>query len=215
VSERALSDARRRVVDHLKLQAPARPRELAEALGLTEAAVRQHLQALEAAGLALPAKTSTGARGRPSMAWSLTAEADALFPDRHGELTVGILEAPRSALGEKGLEKVVAARTRQQVELYRSVVPRTGSLRSRVEALAEQRTREGYMAEVVQEKRGQFLLMEHHCPICEAARSCLGLCSSELEVFERVLGEDAHLERTEHLLSGARRCVYRIRKAGS
>jgi len=56
-----------------------------------------------------------------------------------------------------------------------------------------------------------LLLIEHHCPICEAAEACAGFCRAELGVFRAVLGDDVSVERTEHLLSGGARCAYRIR----
>ena len=48
-------------------------------------------------------------------------------------------------------------------------------------------------------------------PICAAASSCQGFCRAELQMFRTLLGEKAEVERVEHLLSGARRCAYRIR----
>ncbi len=71
-------------------------------------------------------------------------------------------------------------------------------------------TAEGYMAEVVQEKPGRYLLIEHHCPICDAAKCCQGLCRAELDVFRKTLGRGVTIERIEHLLSEGDRCVYRI-----
>jgi predicted ArsR family transcriptional regulator len=59
---------------------------------------------------------------------------------------------------------------------------------------------------------GGFLLVENHCPVCAAARTCQGLCASELEVFRRVLGPDVTVERSDHILAGARRCAYRVSK---
>ena len=56
-----------------------------------------------------------------------------------------------------------------------------------------------------------LLLIEHHCPICEAAEACAGFCRAELGVFRAVLGDGVSVERTEHLLSGGARCAYRIR----
>jgi len=38
-----------------------------------------------------------------------------------------------------------------------------------------------------------------------------GLCRSELALFRAVLGPGVEVERTEHILAGARRCAYRIR----
>jgi len=211
--EPALSDAKRRLVDLLKRLGPSSAARLARELDLTAVAVRQHLAALEEAGLVSAAAPSpAGARGRPSARWTLTDEAARLFPDSHGELTVGLLDAMRDAFGEKGLERVVRARGDRQVERYREHIPRSASLAKRVEALAARRTAEGYLAEVVREKPGVYLLIEHHCPICEAARSCQRLCGSELDVFRAALGDDAEVERTHHLLSGDERCVYRVRK---
>lgn len=84
-------------------------------------------------------------------------------------------------------------------------------LAERVGALAGARSAEGYMAEVTSEPDGSLLLIEHHCPICAAARHCQDFCRSELDIFQRVLGPECSVSRSEHLLSGARRCVYRIR----
>ena len=60
---------------------------------------------------------------------------------------------------------------------------------------------------------GSLLLLEHHCPVCEAASVCQGLCRSELELFQAALGDDVEVERVQHLLSGDQRCAYRIRAA--
>lgn len=87
-------------------------------------------------------------------------------------------------------------------------------MRDRVARLAELRTREGYMAAWTEEADGSFLLVESHCPICAAATVCQGFCRSELDIFRTVLGPDARVERSEHLLAGARRCAYRIEPVG-
>ena len=86
-------------------------------------------------------------------------------------------------------------------------------LGDRVRALARVRTMEGYMARAKRQRDGSFLLIEDHCPICAAAQACQGFCRSELEVFQAALGADVSVTREEHLLSGARRCAYRIAPA--
>ena len=82
-------------------------------------------------------------------------------------------------------------------------------LAKKVKTLAKIREAEGYMAEVEQVEGG-FLLHENHCPICVAATSCQGFCKSELRLFQEVLGEQAEVKRESHIVSGARRCTYRI-----
>ena len=69
------------------------------------------------------------------------------------------------------------------------------------------------MAEVTPEGHGQYLFIENHCPICAAAATCQGLCREELSLFRAVLGDKARVERTDHILAGARRCAYRITPA--
>jgi predicted ArsR family transcriptional regulator len=209
--EVVLSIGRRRILDRLKLGGPATPAELAAELNLTQAAVRQHLDGLEAEGLVSVSDERTGAPGRPAGRWRLTRGAQQLFPDRHGELTAQLVGAIREVAGEETLNRVIDFRTRAQQRDYERVISEAGeSLIARAEALAKARTAEGYMAEVIGDD-GDLLLIEHHCPICEAAESCAGFCRAELGVFRAVLGEDVSIERTEHLLAGAPRCAYRIR----
>jgi predicted ArsR family transcriptional regulator len=57
---------------------------------------------------------------------------------------------------------------------------------------------------------GSMLLIENHCPITSAAKSCNLLCRSELEVFKTLLGPAVSVERVEHLMQGDRRCAYRV-----
>jgi predicted ArsR family transcriptional regulator len=122
----------------------------------------------------------------------------------------------RALFGEKGLNKLIAAREQENEAAYRAALAGVDAgasqpLTSRVQALALARDAEGYMAETEIRPDGSLLLIENHCPICAAATSCQGFCRSELQVFQRVLGDDCAVERAEHLLSGARRCVYLIR----
>jgi predicted ArsR family transcriptional regulator len=209
-----ITPARQRVLEILKLEEPATAAGLAAELGLTEAAVRQHLGALEAVGMVSPGGPVTRRPGRPAATWSLTEAGRRRFPDRHGELTVQLVDAIRGALGDAGLARVIDARTDDQLRGYRTALRAAGdTIRARVDALAAQRTVEGYIAEVTDDGHGGYLLTEHHCPICDAAKSCLGFCTAELRLFADALGDDVHVERTEHLLAGGRRCTYRITPA--
>ena len=211
-----LSVAKRRVLEHLKRSGGATAGEIAEALDITEAAVRQHLDALTERGLVESrsrARTKLG-RGRTPGEWVLTTEAGSQFADRHGQLTVELLGAIRDALGTEGLDRVIDSRAEQQLEAYREVVPAPGTatLEARVGALARQRTAEGYMADVHGDDDGDgVVLVEHHCPICTAATACPGFCRSELELFRDTLGPGVTIERTAHLLAGDVRCAYLIR----
>lgn len=208
-----LTDAKRRLMERLKTLDSATAPELAAEFGLTDTAVRQHLDSLEAAGLVARAAAPPIGRGRPPVRWHLTDLASELFPDRHGDLTAELLTAIREQFGEAGLQRVLDARATMQLDHYRAALPDAGtSVRVRARRLAELRTAEGYMADVLPPVRGDasVILVEHHCPISGAAGACQGLCLAELDVFRAALGPGVRVERTQHLLSGDRRCAYRI-----
>ena len=172
-------------------------------------AVRQHLYALQKEGL-VTYQEEARPMGRPAKLWHLTPAADRFFPDRYAELTLGLINSMKAAFGEAGLDRLLEVRTREQISAYRAIVPQTEPLQQRLEALAQQRTEEGYMAEVVAQADGTFLLAEKHCPICAVATACTGLCRMELEIFQAALGEEVTIKRIEHILNGDHRCVYRV-----
>lgn len=212
-----VTDAQRRIVDRLHRADGATAGDVAVDLGLTPAAVRLHLDRLAELGLAAAdAPAPNGGRGRPAQRWRLTELARSLFPDRHAELTVELLDLLREELGEEGLERIVARRAERQASAYAAELARAGDdAAARAARLAELRSAEGYEAEVVPAPDGDgLLLVEHHCPVCDAAATCQGLCRGELEAFRSALGDGVEVEREQHLLSGDARCTYRIRVRG-
>ncbi len=204
-----LTDTKRRILDRLKRVDSLTVPVLATAFGLTETAVRQHLDSLEVAGLVERALTAPSGRGRPPISWRLTTLGAATFPDRHGDLTTELIGALRSSLGDDALEQVLEQRATKQRDQYRESISPSDTIAVRVITLAKCRMGEGYLAEAV-ETDGGFTLIEHHCPIASAARECNGLCRTELDVFRAVLGDDVVVERTAHLLNGDKRCAYSV-----
>ncbi len=202
----------RAIVHRLKQEGPLDAQQLAEHLHLSAMAVRLHLYALQAEQL-VTYEEQPRPRGRPAKLWRLTPAADRLFPEGYAELTLSLLSSVGEAFGKAGLGRLLALRTRQQIAAYRRQMAGQSSLPGRLKALAALRTDEGYMAGVIREPDGAYLLVENHCPICAAAVACTGLCAKELEVFQAVLGEDVVVTRTEHIVAGARRCAYRVAPA--
>lgn len=202
--------SRRAILDLLKQEGPRDARSLAEQVGVTAMAVRQHLYDLAEQGLVTYDEQARPI-GRPAKLWRLTAAADSFFPDGHADLTIGLIDAMKAAFGDPGLDRLLQVRSAEQATAYRKSMARARSLRGRLEALARIRSQEGYMADVSAESDGGYLLVENHCPICSAASACTGLCAAELAVFQEVLGDQVEVERTDHILAGARRCAYRVR----
>jgi len=202
---------RRAIAKLLKTEGPIDSAQLAQRLGLTAMAVRQHLYALQREGLVTSEERPVPI-GRPAKFWRLTREADHLFPEAYAELSVALIDSVKDAFGEEGLERVLTSRcARQRVDYGKRIRPQA-PLARKLDELAKVRSEEGYMAEVRTEDDGSFLLVENHCPICAAANACQGFCSTELDLFSSVLGPDVSVERAEHIVKGDSRCVYRVKK---
>jgi predicted ArsR family transcriptional regulator len=200
---------RRAIVKLLKTDGPIDSAQLAERLGLTAMAVRQHLYALQRENL-VTAEERPVPLGRPAKFWQLTRDADRLFPEAYAELSVALINSLRDTFGAEGLSRVLDSRCKQQRSDYAKRIRPADSLEKKLRELARVRTEEGYMAEVRREGGGRYLLVENHCPICAAANACQGFCTTELDLFRTVLGPGVVVERIEHIVSGDRRCAYRI-----
>ncbi|MGO7537716.1 helix-turn-helix transcriptional regulator [Rhizobium ruizarguesonis] len=197
-----------RILILIKTDGPQLAAAIGDALGISGEAARQQLSKMAEEGLVEPVTVAAAGRGRPRQLWHLTASGNRQFPDGHAELTANLLGTLVEQLGPAALDTVISAREAETLQRYRQELGSADNLASRVEALAGIRTREGYMADYWQEADGSFMLVENHCPICAAATACAGFCRSELETFRAVLS--AEVERSEHILAGARRCAYRI-----
>lgn len=194
----------------IKTRGPQTAQQLAALLDLTSMGARRQLEAWQEKGM-LTYEDVADKRGRPSRRWLLTEAGHARFPDRHADLTVQLIDQVRGLFGDAGLDKLIAAREAVSERQYRAHLRDADALPARVAALVQARTSEGYMAEVETRDDGTLLLVENHCPICAAARQCQQFCRSELDLFQRVLGPDCSVGRVEHMLNGARRCVYVIK----
>lgn len=195
----------------LKVEGPLTTAELAEHLNISAPAVRQHTSKLMREG-ALKMVERRNTVGRPAQRWLLTRLGHSRFPDAHAEATVQLIASVRNVLGEAALSAVIADRQDADRQRYVRRMAGAGTLAERIDRLCELRNEEGYMAEVHSSPAG-CLLVENHCPICAAAKVCQGFCANELALFQAALGPEAAVERVEHLITGDRRCAYRIAPA--
>ena len=199
---------RRRIVKLLKTEGPLDSATLAKRLKVTPMAVRQHLYALQEEKL-VAFEERPVPLGRPAKHWHLTRAADRLFPDAYAELNTALITSVQETFGPEGMTRLLDSRLARQRADYAGRITPSAPLAKKVLQLAQIRDEEGYMAEVRRDGRG-FLFIENHCPICAAATVCQGFCATELDLFRSALGPGVTVERAEHILSGDRRCAYRI-----
>jgi DeoR family transcriptional regulator, suf operon transcriptional repressor len=200
-----LPDGRREVLRLLKLRGPLSAGEAARDLSLTVSGVRQHLAALEGAGLVGHSVLPSG-RGRPRHVYTLSTSGDALFPRRHGDLAgelLGYLEEESEGM----LSSLFARRSRRRADDAR---PRLrGTLAERVTELARILDEDGYLAEVQELWPTGFLLVERNCAVLAVAQRYPQVCSSEIDFIREAL-PDAHVRRVSHIVRGDTTCAYEV-----
>ncbi|MBI3947003.1 MAG: transcriptional regulator [Armatimonadetes bacterium] len=206
---RPITAARREIVTLLRREGPLTVDMLGEKLGITPVGVRKHLDVLQIDGLVA---TTTQRRkiGRPVQLYSLTEEADELFPKFYDATLASVLRQVRRIGGNALVRQVLEGRQQEQEEAFRQRAGDAATLEERVALLAQVRDEAGYMAEWSQEEGGAYVLKEHNCALCRVAREFHEFCDSELALFRRALGEGVSVERIGHT-AGAGGCTYLIR----
>ncbi|ARQ71369.1 helix-turn-helix transcriptional regulator [Streptomyces marincola] len=205
------SGTRRRVARSILDHGPSTAADLAGRLGLTQAAVRRHLDALVADGLVEPREKrvhGSRGRGRPAKVFAVTDSGREAFGHAYDELAVEALRWIERAAGDQGAAAVMAfarARAEAQAEQYRPFLERAAP-EDRARALAEALSHHGYaaVARGVPAPAGEQLC-QHHCPVAHAAARYPQLCEAETEVFSRLLG--THVQRLATIAHGDGVCT--------
>ena len=158
----------------------------------------------------MPAKpTSRLRRGRPRLAYHVTAAGDALFPKAYGALTNELLGYVEE-IDASGVDRLFERRRDQRVINARQ---RLVAAKRRSASGSPSCTRilddDGYLAEVSTIGPDHYLVVEHNCAIAAVARRYGQACTSEIDFIRTVL-PDATVTRVSHMVSGDRRCAYDV-----
>lgn len=200
------SSTRKVLLTMMKTRGCLSVNEMAKELGITEMAVRRHLNTLERDGL-IEAKISRQAMGRPSHLYSLTTAADDLFPKNYHHLTLDLLEELGAEEGQSTVGRLFERRKQKLLDKY---APRMEGkdLDERVAELADIQNSSGYMVNWEKKDDGGYVLNEFNCPITQVANQYDEACSCELNLFRNLLQAD--VERTECISKGGGKCSYKI-----
>ena len=198
----------RSILDH----GPSTVTDLAGRLGLTQAAVRRHLDALVSDDVVVAREQRVyGARtrGRPAKVFALTDCGRDAFDQSYDKLAADALRwiAERGG-GEDALVAFARARMAAQAGVYRAAVE-AAAPEKRAEALAKALSADGYAATARGAPVGEQLC-QHHCPVAHVAEQFPQLCEAETEVFSQLLG--THVQRLATIAHGDGVCTTFIPK---
>lgn len=198
-----------RILFLLKTRGPLKTADLGPMLNITPEAARQQIQKLVETGMIVGCLIPPVGAGRPSQKWILTDAAQARFPNTHAQLTAQLIVSIKLIYGSEGIDKVVETMELANTREYIAACEQGRNLEEKVRLLVDIRDTAGYMASMEAEGEN-WLIIENHCPICVAAQQCQGFCRAELQVFQAAIGDAGQVERIEHMITGNRRCVYRV-----
>lgn len=203
------TSTRDQILHMLKVKGALSVSDMAVDLGITEMAVRRHLNTLERDSL-IKSTLVRQAMGRPTNVYSLSQEADELFPRNYSHLTLDFLRDLQDMDGIGKVEMLFRRRENRLEEAYRSQIQ--GDLEERVAKLAELQNEKGYMVEWEKDASGDgYIIQEYNCPISQVARVYNQACNCELSLFRRVL--NAKVEQTSCMAKGGEKCVFEIKEA--
>lgn len=198
----------RSILDH----GPSTVADLAGRLGLTQAAVRRHLDALVADTVVEAREQRVyGARtrGRPAKVFALTDCGRDAFDQSYDKLAADALRwiAEREG-GDEAIVAFARARIAAQAGAYREAIE-AATPEERTEALARALSADGYAATARSAPVGEQLC-QHHCPVAHVAEQFPQLCEAETEIFSQLLG--THVQRLATIAHGDGVCTTFIPK---
>jgi predicted ArsR family transcriptional regulator len=174
---------RMEVLELLRRKGRSSAETIANDLGVTPNAVRQHLTNLERDGLVVSQPERSG-RGRPSLLFGLTERADAVFPKRYGQLATMVLQEVQEMGGPDALDEVfarVAARHASALERDLDGLDFDEKLRRVVAWIG----RAGTLVEQTESPEGVKVTI-HNCPFRNTALKFPQVCTITPQLISRL-----------------------------
>jgi DeoR family suf operon transcriptional repressor len=192
------------ILQHLQRQGEATVKELAELLGVSGTAARDHLVHLQAEGLVV-ARAERHGPGRPRLVYALSEKAHARFPQQTDRLVSTLLRELIAREGPAKVGQLLDAVSQRLAGEYADRMAGT-DVSARLAELRQLLEQRGVPAEVPESGDGIRLFA---CPYYEVASSYPEVCSMERQMIEYLLGEKLVLENS--IREGAHNCRFVLR----
>lgn len=205
-SDRFFQTTRGKIVAELRRRHSASAVDLAQAFGLSPNAIRQQLVVLERDGLVLERSVRRGPT-KPTYEFSLTADAEKLFPQQYDRMLSAVLREVREQSGPDGVTKIFAGIAKRAADASQAGAG-DNSTEGKLAALTGHLQRNGVAAEYSLIDGG-FELREHNCPYSSVVKEHPEVCSVIHNVLDATVG-GTHVQ-TESLATGGKECRFEIK----
>jgi predicted ArsR family transcriptional regulator len=157
--------------------------ELAEALDLTDNAVRAHLATLERDGFVQQRGERRGS-GKPAYVYDLAPQAEQLFPKAYGPVLHQLMEVLSERMTPEELEAALRE-TGQRLAAKRNAP--SGDLRKRLEVAVDVLNELGGMAELEQHN-ATYCIHGYSCPLAAAVQGHPEVCRLAQAMLTELIG---------------------------
>ncbi|MBR7742230.1 HTH domain-containing protein [Phycicoccus sp. BSK3Z-2] len=208
------SRTRDRVLRVVSQQGPVSIAALTTVLGVTETAVRRHVDSLHTDGLVEPREVGgPRRRGRPAKAWVVSSAGHRALSADYDDLAGEALRFLRRTAGPDAVQAFAEERMAGlEQRIAEELATSPDDPAERAEALVRALTAEGYSASArpvgtpdAPHALTGVQLCQGHCPVQHVASEFPELCEAETEAFSRLLG--VHVQRLATLAHGDHVCT--------
>ena len=186
--------------------------ELAQAIGVTRTAVRQHLSSLIRDGL-VGSGEMRPSRGRPTQLFVLTHAGREEFPRRYAWFAALLVEAITEEHGIAGLRTRLGRIASAVVAQLAQRAPRPPELHGRIAALSELMDELGYDARSAEASNGVPVIEADNCVFHELAGKQPEVCQFDLALLSGYTG--ANVELNECMAHGGHVCRFKFKPRDS
>lgn len=177
--------------------------DLARELGLTDNAVRFHIDALEKAGTVHKTGSRRAGVGQPALVYALTAAGEEAFSRAYAPVLVATLAELRERMSPQQLARLLK---RIGKRLAREFGPISGALANRTGRASELLNALGGVT-VVEKKSDGFVIVGRACPLARAVEADHCVCAAVTSLVADVVGAEV-TERCDR--SGRPKCRFEI-----
>ncbi|MCB0115396.1 MAG: helix-turn-helix domain-containing protein [Caldilineaceae bacterium] len=218
-AEQTVQTVRRRILEILKRRKSATVGELARQLEMAPVSVRYHLDILQGDNLIQVSKVRReGNVGRPKQLYSLTKEANDVFPDNFAPLTAGLVAQLKKSLPPEQVEAAFCSLARDMAETFLEEDDlEEADLEVRLDQVTDFLNERGYLARWEKETHAEwqspaqgdsYLLHTFNCPYAGVSSEHRELCHMDLSLMRDLVGRTCC--RLDSLAEDGHCCTYRI-----
>jgi predicted ArsR family transcriptional regulator len=199
---------REKILILLKKKGPLAIEDLGKELNITSMGIRQHLLSLERRGL-IAYSTKRQGIGRPAFMYTLTDNADDLFPKAYPEFLIEAFKDIEKHEGRKKIDDIFKWRKTRILKEMKETLAEAKNMHDRLSSFRDILESKGYFVEIA-DSNGHFKLQQFNCPIYKIATQFREACVYELQMYKDCLGKE--INRKECLADGDLSCTYIIPK---